>query len=702
MTLRQSFLYSLICQSRPYRPFLIFLRCMLFITTAQGSHLAGSELTYKFIGSDRYEVIYVVYTDIPGSSPGNQAALEIKSASCNRYLSSILTLQVPRCEIINTNCASASAASLPAFKKWVYTGTAQLPEKCSDWKISVSDCCRSALITSISQPEQSAIYSEALINNFFEVSSPVFTRQPDFYLSAGQSQRLSQPVSDDFADSTVISAVAPSLSGTSTVNYLPGYSPELPIQLATPIQLDANTGEIVIQPSMNETGVMALRATGYKNGSICSIVQRETRVAALPVVNHLPEISGFDGTTNFATNACAGNDICFFLFGNDADQQDILRIEVLDSLPGASYSLNESGAPSLHCCWSPPVDSKNDYTFRIKITDNKCPLAGTQVYTYRIHVSAIAATITATPASCLGRADGSAFVATSGNQGAVACSWSPSGFTGTVVNNLPAGNHTVLISDESGCQLEKSITISSIEGFSVQLQSIQNATCSNSSDGLLEILLPEMTGRFQCEWLPSGSHSARAENLSAGNHQVTITDQQTGCIVIKNYSIAYNHQAPVVFLGNTTSACLGRSIVLNPGSGFAGYQWQDGSDSQEFSATITGYYSVRVTDYFGCQGESTIHLEFSTCTEVADPLAAEEIRIYPNPVQSTLRIDFVRPLKKETLLSITDVLGNRLMSINPEADAETASMKVENLPAGVYLLYIERASETAAYRFIKQ
>jgi len=65
-------------------------------------------------------------------------------------------------------------------------------------------------------------------------------------------------------------------------------------------------------------------------------------------------------------------------------------------------------------------------------------------------------------------------------------------------------------------------------------------------------------------------------------------------------------------------------------------------------------------------------------------------------------VDFMRPLKKETILAVTDVLGNRLMSIHPEADAETASLAVDNLPAGVYLLYIERDSESAAYRFIKQ
>ena len=704
MTLRQSPLDSLLSLTRPYRPVLIFLRCMLFLTTANGSHLAGSEISYQLVETDRYEVTYVVYTDVPGSSPGNQAVLEIRSSSCNRYLNSLLALQLNRCELIDRNCIASTAGNLPVFKKWVYTGIAQLPEKCNDWKISVSECCRSGLINSISSPDQSAIYTEALINNYFETSSPSFASLPDFFVVAGQAQRLAQRMEDGSSDSVLLELIAPSVSGNGSVNFLNGYSPEMPIHLSSPLSLDQKTGALQLQPVMNETGVLAVRATAYQNGSICSVVQRESRIAAVQTNNQLPELSGFDGTNNQSMDVCAGNAVCFFLFASDPDQQDALRIEVLDTLPGAEYNLGEQGDPSLHCCWTPSSTNahQKEYIFRVKVSDSRCPFSGTQVYTYRIRVASLTATVATMPVSCMGRSDGSAVVHFSGNQGTVACVWSPSGLTGISVNELSSGEHTVIITDESGCQLEKSITISGADGFAVQVASYQNSTCSNSADGHLQLQLPEMNGRYSCEWLPSGHRNFRADQLTAGNHQVTVTDQQTGCIVVKNYTISYDHQAPAVFLGTTSSACLGRSIELDPGTGFTGYQWQDGATTQAYSALVSGYYSVRVTDQFGCQGESSIHLEFSTCTEITDPLAADEIRIYPNPVQTTLRVDFMRPLKKETILAVTDVLGNRLMSIHPEADAETASLAVDNLPAGVYLLYIERDSESAAYRFIKQ
>ncbi len=59
-------------------------------------------------------------------------------------------------------------------------------------------------------------------------------------------------------------------------------------------------------------------------------------------------------------------------------------------------------------------------------------------------------------------------------------------------------------------------------------------------------------------------------------------------------------------LGPDTSICTGNSITLQAATGFAAYQWQDGSTHQSFHVQSPGNYSVTVTDACGHQFRDTI------------------------------------------------------------------------------------------------
>ena len=49
--------------------------------------------------------------------------------------------------------------------KYTYKGTFTLPGECVDWTFSVSECCRNALITNLTNPGGDNIYVEAVLNN---------------------------------------------------------------------------------------------------------------------------------------------------------------------------------------------------------------------------------------------------------------------------------------------------------------------------------------------------------------------------------------------------------------------------------------------------------------------------------------------------------------------------------------------------------
>ncbi|MCF8369917.1 MAG: gliding motility-associated C-terminal domain-containing protein [Bacteroidales bacterium] len=73
---------------------------------------------------------------------------------------------------------------------------------------------------------------------------------------------------------------------------------------------------------------------------------------------------------------------------------------------------------------------------------------------------------------------------------------------------------------------------------------------------------------------------------------------------------------PEVDLGNDTLLCAGDTLVLNAGSSYSEYLWQDGSQNPYYFVTIPGTYWVMVTNENGCSGGDTIQVDFAILPEI--------------------------------------------------------------------------------------
>ena len=69
--------------------------------------------------------------------------------------------------------------------------------------------------------------------------------------------------------------------------------------------------------------------------------------------------------------------------------------------------------------------------------------------------------------------------------------------------------------------------------------------------------------------------------------------------------------SPVINLGNDTIICQNDSLVLDPGSGFASYFWQDGNTAQTRTVKTSGSFWVFVTDNNGCTSTDSINITLS-------------------------------------------------------------------------------------------
>ncbi len=90
---------------------------------------------------------------------------------------------------------------------------------------------------------------------------------------------------------------------------------------------------------------------------------------------------------------------------------------------------------------------------------------------------------------------------------------------------------------------------------------------------------------------------------TTGNYWVEVTDN--GCTGTDSLDAVFN-LVPVVDLGPSISACEGDTIVLDAGNVGSTYQWQDGSTSQTFNATVNGSYVVTVSNGPCAAGDNVI------------------------------------------------------------------------------------------------
>jgi len=89
-----------------------------------------------------------------------------------------------------------------------------------------------------------------------------------------------------------------------------------------------------------------------------------------------------------------------------------------------------------------------------------------------------------------------------------------------------------------------------------------------------------------------------------------------GCINRDSIQITFSPGVEIS-IGSDTTYCFGDTIIINPGSGFESYLWQDGSTDSTYAATQSGTYWVEVMDEYGCPGRDTINLTFLPSPDIA-------------------------------------------------------------------------------------
>ncbi len=220
---------------------------------------------------------------------------------------------------------------------------------------------------------------------------------------------------------------------------------------------------------------------------------------------------------------------------------------------------------------------------------------------------------------CNGDKNGSVQVTVSGPTNTYNYIWNTSpNQTTPIATNLGAGTYNVSIFATNTCFTEATITLT--EPPAVQVQSLITINPKCTTKGSIELNLTGATPPYNYQWLPNVSTTNKAVNLSAGNYMVKVYDTNNCFANIANATLTDLPNTLAVNIGADTSICPGETYILNAGSGYSSYLWQNQSSLPTFSVTNTGNYYVTVTDKDGCTASDSAFVTVN-CDDIFFPSA---------------------------------------------------------------------------------
>ena len=204
------------------------------------------------------------------------------------------------------------------------------------------------------------------------------------------------------------------------------------------------------------------------------------------------------------------------------------------------------------------------------------------------------------------------------------------------------------------------------------------------------------------------------EGYCEGNQMMSLyfTDIQ---VEITNQSDAVIDNV-VLYTGNTicsficssmsTSSKMVNNMNLQPGASmtldFGNFSTQFIPYNNEFSLCLYAASPNRLLDDIPGNNTSCISIDVTTIVSTDTPQQAyEDIEVYPNPANDVLYVDTGTPLTSDAKIVIKDILGATLEQIQPSYNQQVHQLEIGHLPAGIYIISVEKNQNIRAQKWVK-
>lgn len=263
--------------------------------------------------------------------------------------------------------------------------------------------------------------------------------------------------------------------------------------------------------------------------------------------------------------------------------------------------------------------------------------------------------------------------------------------TGEITQDITVGTtgiYTVSVTDNLGCTATDTIAVT-VYDHTVNINLGNDTTVCGC------ILLSTGYPSAYNSWC-NGSNYSVINACNSGTYCVTVSSG--GCIGRDTIHVTV-HNPPSVHLGNDTILLSG-TLTLDAGHPGSSYLWSTGDTTQTIVVSVSGTYSVTVTDAFGCSGTDAIVV--SVPNGIMESAAnAFPLKAYPNPASNkNFMLDFDVPQEGAVEIQVLSQLGTVVYSEKLAQFKGNYSklITLANADAGIYFATVTRGRTKSIIR----
>jgi gliding motility-associated-like protein len=559
------------------------------IQQASASHIMGSDISFRCLGGNQYEIVVTVYRDCSGIDAPTSIPIDISSTCGTQTVTANAQASNSGIEVSQlcpTAVSTCQGGTLPGVEVYTYTATVTLQPNCGLYTFSYDDCCRNPSNNIVSPTSQGFMVRATLNSNAVVCNTaPNFTSLPVPYFCLGQPVNYSHGAVDADGDSLVYSLI-PALDDLGgNIPFTGAYTATSPMPTASGFNFDPQTGQMTFTPTQQGVYVVDVLISEYRNGVLIGTTMRDIQIVIINCSNIAPVVGNCLTPTNVtggvvvdcnSLGVCPGQTVTFTLGAKDPNGQPItVTSNIAQSIPGASLTSTQVGSPDsvqVVFSWTPTGLDTGFRYFTVQFEDNACPITGLQLFTYDITVLP-GTTVGPDRAYCTG--SGPILVTATGGSH---FSWTPT--TGIVSANpdsnlvyfAPSTTTTYYVQSDlqGGCKNRDTITISNVNTFSTSTSTPDDTICLNASTPLTVTPTPLSEGPFTYNWGPSNTgvqdpnlQTTTVRPTTTTTYQVTVVSAN-GCIVKDSIQVVIQGVAPKIVVNPSANyVCPGTPVTLN-------------------------------------------------------------------------------------------------------------------------------------------
>ncbi|MBL7921626.1 MAG: T9SS type A sorting domain-containing protein [Bacteroidia bacterium] len=312
--------------------------------------------------------------------------------------------------------------------------------------------------------------------------------------------------------------------------------------------------------------------------------------------------------------------------------------------------------------------SPGTYSVTLLVTNGM----GSSTLTKTISVLAIPSVVVTSSNICSG---GSANMSATG---ASSYTWNPGGLTGANQTLSPATTQVYTVIGSNG-------TCTNSSTGSINVTTTPTVAVSNASTCAGTPVAVTASGATNYTFNP-GALTGATQNLNPANTTTyTVTGANGSCTNAKSFTLTVVSNPTVGASATATLICASAQTTTLNGTGATSYVWNPGNISgNNITTTLTSSTTFTVTGTInGCSNTATVAISVSPCTGIATANGAGNFKIYPNPSQGIVTLNFGETFSGR--LNLFNALG-QLLGEQKINEIEKTELNLSSYPKGVYLI----------------